>query len=311
MQDIVIVLLVVSIFLNIYLIRNKVVENREIDYVEKKLHKILDNKTDEQILLITSNRQMQLLLIQINQLLEHNQKTGANFHQIERSMRKMLANISHDLKTPLTVILGYTEILLNDKNIKQEKKEALLQTVNLKTFEVLDLIHRFFELVKLESDDHNLEMSKIEIGEICRKKILEYYEILIVKEFDVTIDISEDQIFVWGNTEALERILNNLISNAIKYGFDGQMLGMKVRATDDHVYIEVIDQGQGIHEVDKDRVFERLYTMEDSRNKQNQGSGLGLTITKRLVEQLGGRIHLDSKPFEKTTFRIELKRVHY
>ncbi|MER2190454.1 MAG: ATP-binding protein [Solibacillus sp.] len=311
MQDIVIVLLVVSIFLNIYLIRNKVVENREIDYVEKKLHKILDNKTDEQILLITSNRQMQLLLIQINQLLEHNQKTGANFHQIERSMRKMLSNISHDLKTPLTVILGYTEILLNDKNIRQEKKEALLQTVNLKTFEVLDLIHRFFELVKLESDDHNLEMSKIEIGEICRKKILEYYEILIVKEFDVTIDISEDQIFVWGNTEALERILNNLISNAIKYGFDGQMLGMKVRATDDHVYIEVIDQGQGIHEVDKDRVFERLYTMEDSRNKQNQGSGLGLTITKRLVEQLGGRIHLDSKPFEKTTFRIELKRVHY
>ncbi|MER2106839.1 MAG: ATP-binding protein [Solibacillus sp.] len=310
MQDIVIVLLVVSIFLNIYLIRNKVVENREIDYVEKKLHKILENKTDEQVLLITSNRQLQLLLIQINQLLEHNQKTGANFHQIERSMRKMLANISHDLKTPLTVILGYTEIILSDKNIKQEKKEALLQTVNLKTFEVLDLIHRFFELVKLESDDHNLEMSKIEIGEICRKKILEYYEILIVKEFDVTIDIPEDQIFVWGNTEALERILNNLISNAIKYGFDGQMLGMKVRATDDHVYIEVIDQGQGIHEVDKDRVFERLYTMEDSRNKQNQGSGLGLTITKRLVEQLGGRIHLDSKPFEKTTFRIELKRVH-
>lgn len=311
MQVVVIVLLVVSIFLNIYLIRKRVVENREIDYIEKKLHKRLDNKTNEQVLLNTSNRQLQLLLIQINRLLEHNQKTVANFHQIERSMRKMLSNISHDLKTPLTVILGYTEILLNDKNIKQEKREALLQTVNLKTFEVLDLIHRFFELVKLESDDHNLEMSKIEIGEICRKKILEYYEILIVKKFDVTIDIPEDQIFVWGNTEALERILNNLISNAIKYGFDGKMLGMKVRATDDHVYIEVIDQGQGIHEVDKDRVFERLYTMEDSRNRQNQGSGLGLTITKRLVEQLGGGIYVDSKPFEKTTFRVELKRVHY
>jgi signal transduction histidine kinase len=287
------------------------VKNQEIYYVEKKLHKILDNNTNEKLLLYTSSKQLKLLLIQINRLLEHNQKTVANFHSIERSMRKMLSNISHDLKTPLTVILGYTEIMLNDKSINQEKKESLLQTVNLKILEVLDLINSFFELVKLESDDHNLEISKIEIGEICRKIILEYYEILTAKEFEVTIDIPEEQIFVWGNTEAIERILNNLISNAIKYGSDGKMVGIKARSTQDRAYIEVTDRGQGIHEVDKDRVFERLYTMEDSRSKRNQGSGLGLTITKRLVEQLDGRIFLDSKPFQKTTFSVEFKRVNY
>lgn len=285
------------------------VENQEICYIEKKLYQILDNQNDEHILLHTSNKRVKLLLIQINRLLEHNQKTVANFHTIERSMRKMLSNISHDLKTPLTVILGYTEIMLNDRDINQEKKESLLQTVHVKTLEVLELISIFFELVKLESDDHNLEISKIEIGEICRKMILEYYEILTIKEFEVEIDIPEEQMLIWGNTEAIERILNNLLSNAIKYGADGKMVGMKVRSTNDRVYIEIIDKGQGIHEADQNRVFERLYTMEDSRNKRNQGSGLGLTITKRLVEQLDGKIYLHSKPFQKTTFSMEFKRV--
>ena len=304
-----IILLAISLTFNIYFIRNKVVENRDICYIEKKLYQILDNQSDENILLHTSNRRVKLLLIQINRLLEHNQKTVANFHTIERSMRKMLSNISHDLKTPLTVILGYTEIMLNDRDINQEKKESLLQTVHVKTLEVLELISIFFELVKLESDDHNLEISKIEIGEICRKIILEYYEILTIKEFEVEIDISEEQMLIWGNTEAIERILNNLLSNAIKYGADGKMVGMKVRSTNDRVYIEIIDKGQGIHEADQNRVFERLYTMEDSRNKRNQGSGLGLTITKRLVEQLDGKIYLHSKPFRKTTFSMEFKRV--
>lgn len=285
------------------------VENQDICYIEKKLDQILDNQNDENILLHTSNRRVKLLLIQINRLLEHNQKTVANFHTIERSMRKMLSNISHDLKTPLTVILGYTEIMLHNRDITQEKKEALLQTVHVKTLEVLELISIFFELVKLESGDHNLEISKIEIGEICRKKIIEYYEILVTKEFEVEIDIPEEQIWIWGNREAIERILNNLLSNAITYGADGKMIGMKVRNTNDRVYIEIIDKGQGIHEADQSRVFERLYTMEDSRNKRNQGSGLGLTITKRLVEQLDGKIYLDSKPFHKTTFSMEFKIV--
>ena len=287
------------------------VENKEICYIEKKLYQILDNQNDENILLHTSNRRVKLLLIQINRLLEYNQKTVARFHSIERSMRKMLSNISHDLKTPLTVILGYTEIIMNNnRDVTQEKKKALLQTVHVKTVEVLELINIFFELVKLESDDHNLEISKVEIGEICRKMILEYYEILTIKEFEVEIDIPEEQILIWGNTEAIGRILNNLLSNAIKYGADGKMIGMKVRRTNDRVYIEIIDKGRGIQEADQDRVFERLYTMEDSRNKGNQGSGLGLTITKRLVERLDGRIYLDSKPFHQTTFSVEFKIVY-
>lgn len=304
-------LLAASLIFNIYLVQHQRVANQEITYIKKKVQSIIDQQTDENVLLYTSNSQMKSLLIQINRLLEHNQKTVANFHSVERSMRKMLSNISHDLKTPLTVILGYIEIILHDKTINQEKEKSLLQTVHLKAEEVLELINRFFELVKLESDDVHLNMSKIELGEICRKTILDYYEILTKKEFDVSIKIPNEQIFIWGNKEAVERILNNLISNALRYGSDGKLIGLHLRSTEDKVYIDVIDRGKGILEDDKDRVFERLYTMEDSRNKFYQGSGLGLTITKRLVEQLGGKISLESIPYHKTTFTVELKRVTY
>ena len=311
MIELLTIFLAASLILNFYLIHHRRMANQEISYIEKKLQSIMNEQTAENILLYTSNSQMKSLLIQINLLLEQNRAKSANFHSVERSMRKMLSNISHDLKTPLTVILGYMEIILHDSTINREKEKTMLQTVRLKAEEVLELINRFFDLVKLESDDVHLEMSKIEIGEICRKTILDYYEILTKKELDVAINIPNEPNYIWGNKQAVERILNNLISNALQYGADGKVIGLNLRSTEDKVYIDVFDRGKGILEDSKDRVFERLYTMEDSRNKLYQGSGIGLTITKRLVEQLGGKISLESIPYQKTTFTVELKRMTY
>ncbi|WP_419958545.1 sensor histidine kinase [Psychrobacillus psychrotolerans] len=311
MTYLILILLAISIFFNIYFLRSRSKKKNDIIYMEKKLQKITSDKTDEKLMLYTSDKQIQSLLIQINSLLEHNQKTVADFHGVERSMRKMLSNVSHDLKTPLTVILGYIEIILNDKTISPVKMNSLLQTINLKTVEVLDLISRFFELVKIESEDSNYENSKIDLNEVCRKVILEYYEILTTKKFEVSVEIPEESTYVWGNIEAIERILNNLISNSINYGAEGKMIGLKLTSLDDCAYIEVSDKGKGISEHDKDRIFERLYTMEDSRNKLYQGSGIGLTITKRLVEQMNGTISVKSIPFQQTTFTIQLKRLSF
>ena len=93
--------------------------------------------------------------------------------------------------------------------------------------------------------------------------------------------------------------MNNLISNAITYGDDGKTLGVTLRGDETSVYIDVWDTGKGIDESHIDKVFERMYTLEDSRNRLYQGSGLGLTITKRLVEAMDGKIHLSSKPYKK------------
>ncbi|MFP7486346.1 sensor histidine kinase [Priestia filamentosa] len=307
----VVILLICSVGINIILFRGRVNQRTEIKYIRNKLRKIVDQETGERLLLYTDDKYIKSLLVQINHLLNHNQKIIGNYNSIELSMRKMLSNISHDLKTPLTVILGYIEIINNDKNLPPEKITSLLKTVNLKTLEVLELINRFFELVKLESGDKILSSSRVNICEVSRKIILDYYEILINKEFEVSIDIPEEPVFVSGDEDAIERVLNNLISNAIRYGSDGKMIGLKIRTDENNVYVEVSDKGKGINESHKDRVFERMYTLEDSRNTNYQGSGLGLTITKRLVEQMGGSISLDSVPFQKTAFTVRLKRIRF
>ncbi|WP_440896668.1 sensor histidine kinase [Amphibacillus sp. Q70] len=305
------ILLLCSVVFNIFIFHSRVRQREEIKYMDSKLKTILDQETDERILLYTDEIYTKSLLIQINRLLDHNQKTVANYKNIEWSMRKMLSNISHDLKTPLTVILGYIEMLNNDKNLSTEKKEQLLKTIHLKAEEVLELINRFFELIKLESGDKELSSEKINLSEISREVILDYHEILINKAFQVVIEIPEAPIYVWGNEEAVERVLHNLISNAIQYGSDGKRIGLKLRETENAAYIEISDQGKGITERHKDRVFERMYTLEDSRNTNYQGSGLGLTITKRLVEEMGGSIALESIPFQKTTFTVAFKRMKF
>ena len=116
-----------------------------------------------------------------------------------------------------------------------------------------------------------------------------FYDLVTTKGFQVHIDIPERNIYALGNVEVLGRVLNNLISNAITYGDDGKALGMTLRDDDTGVYIDVWDKGKGIDESHIDKVFERMYTLEDSRNRLYQGSGLGLTITKRLVEAMDGK----------------------
>ncbi|MDC2863120.1 HAMP domain-containing histidine kinase [Bacillus sp. BP-3] len=280
-------------------------------YTYEKLHMILEKKTNENLLVVTDDKELKALLVAINYLLDEKKKTIAKHSKLEISMRKMLSNISHDLKTPLTVILGYIEILNVDKTISKEDRKVLLEKVHTKTLEVLDLIHKFFDLAKLESGDKDIEMTRIYMNEICQEHMLSFYDLLTTQGFDVHIDIPETPIYAHGNTEVLGRIMNNLISNAIAYGGDGKTLGITLRSDEQFVYVDIWDKGKGISESHIDKVFERMYTLEDSRNRLYQGSGLGLTITKRLVEALGGEIHLSSTPYEKTVFTVMLRRINY
>lgn len=280
-------------------------------YTYEKLQDIVEKQTGEKLLVFTDDKQLQKLLVAINLLLEAKQITQADYSKVEMSMRKMLANVSHDLKTPLTVVLGYVEMLHTDQTLNEEEKRTLLTKVQTKTNEVIALIHKFFDLAKLESGDKEIELTRINMNEVCLQNILAFYDLLTAKGFSVHIDIPENQYYALGNAEVLGRVLNNLISNAIKYGDDGKKLGMTLRSNEKSVYIDIWDQGKGISESHIDKVFERMYTLEDSRNRLYQGSGLGLTITKRLVEALGGEIHLSSRPYEKTIFTIMLKRIQF
>lgn len=125
------------------------------------------------------------------------------------------------------------------------------------------------------------------------------------------IDIPDQVLYASANKDALQRIMFNLISNAIRYGSDGKYLGVFLRTDQVRIYIDIVDKGRGIEKEFAESVFDRLFTMEDSRNSSMQGNGLGLTIAKNLALQLGGNITLESQPYQKTVFTITLKKMAY
>lgn len=271
--------------------------------ITNKLSDILEQDTDEQVMVFTDNKTLMDLCGQINLLLLDRQKIKADFRKQEIASKKMLSNISHDIKTPLTVILGYLEIMR-----LSNYEDKTLQKVESRAKQVMDLTDQFFTLAKLEAGDKNIEMVKINICELCRENVLGYYELLMQKNFVVDIVIPEQTIFVQGDRESIDRILCNLLTNAIRYGSDGKYIGLFLREEKDFVYIDVIDKGKGIEKQFAASVFERLYTMEDSRNRSIQGNGLGLTIARNLARQMGGDILLQSEPEVQTVFTVKLRK---
>lgn len=275
--------------------------------IGQKLEEIQDTDSDENVMVFTDNKVLMDLAAQINRLLENQRKVKVDFRRSEIASKKMLSNISHDIKTPMTVILGYLEIM----RLNGSGENGMLLKVEQKARRVMELINQFFTLAKLEAGDTDIEISKIDVCEVCRENVLDFYELLTQKEFRVEVDIPEEAVFVRGNKDALQRILFNLISNVVRYGTDGKYMGIFLRSDKKYIYIDVVDKGKGIDKAFAQNVYERLFTMEDSRNREIQGNGLGLTIAQNLAHQLGGEIILDSEPNVKTTFTVKLGRFAY
>ena len=275
--------------------------------ISQKLEEIQDTDSDENVMVFTDNKVLMDLVAQINRLLENQRKVKVDYRRSEISSKKMLSNISHDIKTPMTVILGYLEIM----RLNSSGENEMLLKVEQKAQRVMELINQFFTLAKLEAGDTQITISKIDVCEACRENVLDFYELLTQKEFQVDVDIPEEAVFVRGNKDALQRILFNLISNVVRYGSDGKYMGMFLRSDEKYIYIDVVDKGKGIERAFAQNVFERLFTMEDSRNREIQGNGLGLTIAQNLAHQLGGEIILESEPSVKTTFTVKLRKFSY
>ncbi|MEK5642193.1 MULTISPECIES: sensor histidine kinase [Paenibacillus] len=299
----------VLLLMNIWQFVSRRTWNRNVQEISNKIMEIIEHQTAEKVLFQTDQQAVQQLLIQINRLLDYNQRVIADYARTKDSLKKMISNMSHDLKTPLTVILGYAEKLNQEESISEEERKQVILRLNDKVNSLVALLNQFFDLVKIESEDYEIPLSKISLNEICRQSVLEFYELLTSRGLRVELEIPERPLYILGNEHALQRILNNLISNSIRYGSDGGVFGLTLREEGESVAVDVWDRGKGITEVHQDRVFERLYTLDDARNPQFQGSGLGLSISKRLTEAMKGSIRLTSTPFEKTTFTCIFKQV--
>ncbi len=219
---------------------------------------------------------------------------------LEQDKQRMLAGLSHDLKTPMTVIQGFSKAM-RDGLIKEEDKQKYLNLILTKSEHMSDLINEFYEYSKLDHPDFLLSKETLDVAELVRIYLAGRYDEFEISGRRLEADISEERLFADVDKAQFVRVLDNLVNNFFKYAGEGTTLFVDVtRASDGSgVQIFVGDDGSGISNDEAGDVFAPFVVGEKSRN--NQGSGLGLAVCKKIIEAHGGSIELAKEPHEGRT----------
>ncbi|MCM1990932.1 sensor histidine kinase [Oceanirhabdus seepicola] len=275
--------------------------------ISNKLKEVLEEGSMERFKFENASKDKKKLLNNINNLMDKHQQIFMENKKYIDQHRRMISNISHDIRTPLTSLIGYIE-LSKSEDITPSKRMDYLNIAYSRGIVLKNMIEEFFHISKLEADDVEVKMEKVNLSEILRNNIITFINEFEKKDIQPEIRLGDKEIYVKGDVVCLNRIITNLISNSIKYGYEGKIIGVDLSIDGKTVKLVIWDKGKGIHEDELPYIFERLYTGEKSRNRNLQGSGLGLAITKNLVEKMDGSISVESKPFERTSFKINFKQ---
>lgn len=272
-------------------------------YINARLLDIINNSENNYILIPSDIKVVKETAKGINNLLEKFNDSQIDYNRNQKVILQIFTNISHDLRTPITVLKGYIEMLYlqSQKEDLPPAIHAIIEKMQRNSQELVHSVNNLFNLAKIQSGDMVFHIQKVNLTQVCHEIILEFYTILEEEKFHVEVNIEDKPLYANVDIEAVGRILKNLIDNAIKYGNAGKFLGISLYKKDNHIYIEVEDHGAGISEKDKIHIFTRAYTAD-----RKKGNGLGLAISQELANSMGGSISVVSILQEKTVFTIRL-----
>ena len=250
------------------------ITNQIKDFKERKTNKKINTKINY--------KNIEELAFEINEYLELYKRNEQEKVVFEDTLKQGIANMSHDLRTPLTSIIGYLKLLKEDA---LDKDEAL-DIIKNKTNKLNVLINDFFELASIESEDYELDMTKVNLTNIVRDEILSLYEAFENKGLEPKINILDKPIFIMGDKDSLERIIDNLLSNTLKYAEKG--IEINLEESNNKAILRISNICTSIDEEDIIHIFDRFYMADQVR--KGQGVGLGLSIVKSLMEKMNGVI---------------------
>ncbi|HUG37518.1 MAG TPA: ATP-binding protein, partial [Candidatus Limnocylindrales bacterium] len=236
--------------------------------------------------------------------------TVAVFHDVtelrrlERVRREFVANVSHELKTPLTAIRGFAETL-REKSPDEEQRRQYLDVILRHAGRLSDLIDDLLELSRIESRQTALDRTEVAVVAVAQGILRDLAPRLAARRLGAELR-AEGEMHALADRRALEQVLLNLLDNAIKYTDPEGRIEIRVRREGDRIRLDVADTGIGIPESDQLRIFERFYRVDKARSRDLGGTGLGLAIVKHLVQAMGGEVSVRSRPGEGTTFTLTL-----
>ena len=226
--------------------------------------------------------------------------------RLESLRRELVANVSHELKTPLAAIKGYAETLRLGAINDPDHNLHFVRRIEEQTDRLHQLILDILQIARVEAGEQSFCLMDISVVELIRESAEQFAEVAAAKQVELCCDSPVESLSVYADAEGVRTILNNLLDNAIKYTSPGGRVTIRAVAGAATVTLEVADTGIGIAENDFARIFERFYCVDKARSRQLGGTGLGLSIVKHLAQALGGNVSVESQLGRGSTFRAEL-----
>jgi len=246
----------------------------------------------------TFNQMAQRIVNQLNELKQQN-----------NLRRELVANVSHDLRTPVAILHGYLETLdLKAEQVSATDQRNYIKQALLSSEHLSRLIDKLFDLASLEARDNLTNIEPFNLSELAHDVVLKFQLKAKEKQIDLNITRTEDTLFANGDIALIERLFENLLGNALEFTPNNGSVDLALEKKEDKTVVHVRDRGPGIPENEIDRIFERFYQGEKNSNRAKPG-GLGLAIAKRIADLHGGNISVKSNPEQGTVFTFSLPQI--
>ena len=245
------------------------------------------------------------LVYVLNDIVVSYENRLAAYHQTEETNKQLMTSLSHDVRTPLTTLIGYLDAA-HKGIVAGEERDDCVETARHKAYDLKEYIDVLFDWFKLNSDEFAMEINTVEIVELTRNILIDWIPIFEDKQIEYAIDIPEKPFRVELDPDGYRRILNNLVQNVVSHSqadrIEISVSGQDEDKSGNYIVIRLADNGLGIEKEDLKHIFERLYKCDKGRSEK--GSGLGLSIVRQLVEKMNGTITAESTPGQGTAFTI-------
>ena len=238
------------------------------------------------------------LAYQINEIIVSYEDRFVSLRQEEETNKQLMTSLSHDVRTPLTTLIGYLDAVHRGV-VTGKEREEYMETARRKAHDLKAYIDVLFDWFKLNSNEFNLKMNVVEAAELTRNILIDWIPIFEDNQMEYIIDIPQQPFFVKVDVDGYMRVFNNLISNVISHAH-ADKIEITLAKQDRKVKILLLDNGTGIEKEDLKHIFERLYKCDKSRSEK--GSGLGLSIVYQLVKKMNGEVTAESEPGKGTVF---------
>ena len=249
----------------------------------RRINKQITENVDEYANIKTKSvdKDIENLVESINLIFDSRQKIVAEKNKNEEKIRQSISNMSHDLRTPLTSIIGYLQMIKSEKSSEADKNEYM-DIVEKRTKSLQQLISSFYDLSRMEGNEYNFNYKKVNLSSILCENIAVFYNDFRNNNIEPIIEIDENVKDIISDDGAINRIFSNLITNMIKHG--ESFVKITLKQENDMIITEFTNKATGLTAENVDKLFDRFYTVDNSRSDRN--TGLGLYITKILVEKL-------------------------